>query len=154
MTDSELHVAAGQAIKFTVTAAALHDGSPELPVELIVNGYPVAQQMLKADGTTHDLKVSTSLTESSWVAIRQFPHAHTNPIYVVVANKPPRIMADRAKWCLAGVEQCWKSKQHTYAESEQADAKAAYEHARKLFAELISRTSYRRAESARTTLTC
>ena len=137
MAGSELHVAAGQAINFTLTAAALHDSSPELPVELIVNGYPVAQQMLKADGTTLDLKFSTSLTESSWVAIRQFPHAHTNPIYVVVDNKPPRILADSAKWCLTGVEQCWKSKQHTYAESEQADAKAAYDHARKVFADLF-----------------
>jgi hypothetical protein len=53
------------------------------------------------------------------VAVRQFPHAHANPIYVVVDKQPPRISVDSANWCLMGVDQCWSSKQHTYAESEQ-----------------------------------
>lgn len=137
LAGSEIHIAAGQAIEFKVTAAARQDTSADLPLELIVNGYPVRQQKLSTDGNTTDLKFSATLTESSWVAVRQFPHAHTNPIYIVVDKQPPRISIDSARWCLMGVDQCWKSKQHTYAESEQADAEAAYEHARKVFTEMI-----------------
>ena len=44
---------------------------------------------------------------------------------------------DSIRWCLAGVEQCWKSKQSVYAVDEQADAEAAYEHARKIYSDLI-----------------
>ena len=139
MAGSEIRVTAGQAIDFKITAAALQVSSPDLPLELIVNGYPVAQQTLKADGTTQAVTFSQSLTESSWVAIRQFPHAHTNPIYVVVDNQPPRVSVDSATWCLMGVDQCWSSKQSTYALSEQDDARAAYDHARKVFADRLSR---------------
>lgn len=140
MAGSELHITAGQSIDFKLTAAARQNGSPELPVELIVNGYPIAQQLLKADGTTRDLKFSTELKESCWVAVRQFPHAHTNPIYVVVDNKPQSISVESANWCLMGAEQCWRSKQNTYALREQEDARAAYDHARKVFTDLIRRS--------------
>lgn len=40
--------------------------------------------------------------------------------------------------CLAGVEQCWKSKQYSYAEDVQVDAKAAYDHARKVYQKLVA----------------
>jgi hypothetical protein len=139
MAGSEIRVTAGQAVNFEVTVAALQDRSPELPLELIVNGYPVAQQTLKADGTAQEVTFSQSLTASSWVAIRQFPHAHTNPIYVVVDGQPPRVSVDSATWCLMGVDQCWSSKQSTYALSEQGDARAAYDHAREVFADILSR---------------
>ena len=43
-----------------------------------------------------------------------------------------------ARWCLAGVEQCWKSKQKFYAATEQDDARAAYDHARMVYRQLIS----------------
>jgi len=137
---SEIHVTGEQTIDFTVAAAALQDDSPDLTFELVVNGYPVEQKMLTADGTTRNLKFSTTLSHSSWVAVRQFPHAHTNPINVVVDKQPQQISMDSAKWCLMGVDQCWKSKQHTYAESEQADAVAAYQHARKVYTKMISQT--------------
>ena len=57
---------------------------------------------------------------------------------MIVDDKPVRGSVDSVRWCLAGVEQCWKSKQNTYAEAEQEDAKAAYEHARQVYTQLIS----------------
>ena len=134
---SELKLDQPREVSFSLNAAARVDGTDALQAELIVNGYPVASQNLKADGSATDITFRHSVSESCWVAVRVFPHAHTNPIYVVVAGKPVRGSVDSARWCLAGVEQCWKSKQKTYAEDEQADARAAFDHARKAFGQLI-----------------
>jgi hypothetical protein len=106
-------------------------------VELIVNGYPVAEQKVRADGEQRTLKFKATLDRSSWVAVRVTPHAHTNPVYVLVDDKPIRANAASARWCLAGVEQCWLTKQKTYAPAEQADAVAAYEHARQAYQRII-----------------
>ncbi|MEL6109181.1 MAG: CehA/McbA family metallohydrolase [Planctomycetota bacterium] len=135
---SEMRLDGGREIDFTVEAAARIQGKTEVNVELVVNGYPVAQQTMKADGTTRTVRFSQPIERSSWVTIRVFPHAHSNPIYVVVDDKPIRGTIDSARWCLAGVEQCWASKQNTYAAAEQEDAVEAYEHARKVYANLIS----------------
>ena len=134
---SELQLDSGEEVVFKISVAAKLDENHELPIELIVNGYPVESKSIPSDGTTQNLAFKLPLKKSSWVAIRAFPNAHTNPIYVVVDGKPVRGLVDSIRWCLAGVEQCWKSKKSTYAESEQADAKAAYDHARKIFSDLM-----------------
>ncbi|WP_182868088.1 CehA/McbA family metallohydrolase [Stieleria mannarensis] len=133
----ELQVNSGDSIGLSVTAAARLPGSPEVPVELIVNGYPVQKQLLRADGGLQELSFEAKVQESQWVAIRVFPHAHTNPIYVVCDGKPIRGPIASIRWCLAGVDQCWKSKQPTYAEAEQQEAEAAYEHARTFYRRLL-----------------
>ena len=137
MNGSELKLDAPQDVSFTLDAGALVEDEIEVVAELIVNGYPVASQNLRADGSLQHVTFEHAITSSSWVAVRVFPHAHTNPIYVVVDDQPVRGTVDSARWCLAGVEQCWKSKQNTYADAEQADAVAAYEHARRVFGELV-----------------
>ena len=101
-----------------VTVAARLDGAPELPVELIVNGYPVAEQKIRADGKEQTLEFKAKLDQSSWVAVRVSPHAHTNPVYVIKDGKPIRANEASARWCLAGVEQCWATKERTYAQAE------------------------------------
>ncbi|MEO1528657.1 MAG: CehA/McbA family metallohydrolase [Planctomycetota bacterium] len=138
---SELKLEEREAVTFEVEAAALINGKESAEVELVVNGYPVARQLLKADGQTRSIKFQYAFDASSWATVRVFPHAHTNPIYVVVDEQPIRGTIDSARWCLAGVEQCWKSKQPTYAAAEQADAEAAYEHARSVYASIVAEGS-------------
>jgi hypothetical protein len=125
-------------VTFSVSAAMRADHSQEIPVELIVNGYAVQTQIIPADGNIHPLSFDLELEQSSWVAIRCFPFAHTNPIYVVLEEEP--ILPSRASllWCLMGVEQCWTSKQRTYAIDEQEDARKAYQHARETYSRLLS----------------
>ncbi|MEE2990446.1 MAG: CehA/McbA family metallohydrolase [Planctomycetota bacterium] len=135
---SELKLDEPREVSFTLDAAALIEGKDEVQVELIVNGSPVASSNLQADGVLGTIAFKHTLQESSWVAVRVFPHAHTNPIYVVIGGTPVRGSVDSARWCLAGVEQCWKSKQKFYAAAEQADAEAAYDHARMVYRQLIS----------------
>ena len=70
-------------------------------VELIVNGAVVAAQMVPADGAVHELDFGSGIpiSESSWVALRQLPQLHTNPVIVKVAGKPVRASARSARWC-------------------------------------------------------
>ena len=134
---SELKLARPTEVRFSVNAAARFEGQKELTAELIVNGYPVAEKAFMPNGELQEITFAHELQSSSWVAIRVFPNAHTNPIFVVIDDQPVRGTLDSARWCLAGVQQCWKSKQHTYATDEQDDAKAAYEHAKKVYESLL-----------------
>ncbi len=107
--------------------------SREVPVEVVVNGFPVARRMLQADGSVKELTFEIDVPHSSWVALRILPSAHTNPIFVIVDGRPVRASRRSVAWCLKSVDQCWTSKQATYDADEQEDARAAYEHARAVY---------------------
>jgi hypothetical protein len=115
--------------------SALEEGLSDktVEVELIANGYPVAKTHIKADGSLQEVQFTVEVAKSSWLALRIHPHAHSNPFFVIVDGKPIRATRASAEWCLRCVEQCWKEKQRTYDLDEQADARAAYEHARKAY---------------------
>lgn len=109
----------------------------KVAVELIVNGYPVAQQEVAADGVIRTVEFETKVGRSSWVALRIFPSSHTNPIFVMVGDKPIRASERSARWCLEGVDKCWSQKQRFIKADEMADAKAAYAHARDTYRRLL-----------------
>jgi hypothetical protein len=112
--------------------------SRNVKVEAIVNGEPVAEKVIAADGKLQDVTFDgIKIDRSSWVAMRIFPSSHTNPIFVVVGGKPIRASKRSAEWCLKGVDQCWNSKQRFYAPREMNDAKAAYEHARQTYRRIV-----------------
>ena len=92
---------------------------------------------MSADGTIHDLKFKTRIDQSSWVAIRILPSSHTNPIFVVVEEKPVRASAESAKWCLAGVKNCRNQKRRFIKPDELADFEAAYDHAEQVYQQII-----------------
>lgn len=110
----------------------------EVPVELIVNGSPVAKQTLVADGRLRDLTFDTTIERSSWLAVRILPSSHSNPIWVLVAGKPVRASRRSAEWCHKGVDQCWSQKQRFIKPEELEQAKADYEHARRTYQKLLS----------------
>jgi hypothetical protein len=112
---------------------AVGEDGGELPVELVVNGLPVAAKAIPANGSSRELSFEVPLERSSWVAVRTFPFAHTNPIFVLVGGQPIRASRLSAEWCLRGVDQCGKVKQPTYAQSEAKEAERAYEHARAVY---------------------
>lgn len=107
-------------------------------VEIVVNGYAVAEKVIVADGTPQDLSLDVKFDKSSWVAARVFPSSHTNPVFVMIGGQPIRASKRSAQWCLDGVDQCWKEKQKFYAAGEMADAKAAYEHARLMYRKIVA----------------
>lgn len=109
-----------------------------IPVELIVNGVPVEKKEIVADGKWQDLKFTYSIQKSSWVAIRIYESAHTNPIFVIVDGKP---IAEKksAQWCRDAVDQCWKMKKDQFRSEEMAAAQQGYDHARKVYDEIIKK---------------
>jgi hypothetical protein len=112
--------------------------SREVPVEVVVNGYPVARQNLVADGQMRELSFDVRIERSSWVALRILPSAHTNPIFVLVGNQPIRASRRSAKWCLEGVDQCWSQKERFIKADEQEEARKAYDHARVIYRRLLA----------------
>ena len=44
---------------------------------------------------------------SSWVALRQFPPLHTNPVDVRVGGAPIRASRRSALWCVGVIDQLW-----------------------------------------------
>jgi hypothetical protein len=123
-------------IRLTAKVAARLDGK-SVPLEAIVNAYPVAKKEIVADGSLQEISLDVPVERSSWVALRLFPSAHTNPVFVTVGDKPIRASRRSAEWCLRGVDQCWKEKQQFYAQAEQEEAARAYEHAREVYRRLV-----------------
>ncbi len=111
--------------------------SREVPVEVIVNGQPVATQNIVADGKLRYIMFYVKIDRSSWVALRILPSSHTNPIFVLVGDKPIRASKRSVEWCLKGVDQCWSQKQRFIAQAEMEDAKAAYDHARDTYRKIL-----------------
>jgi hypothetical protein len=120
-------------LSFEIDAASKHTGKEEVDVELVFNGEVVESKKLSTDGKVRRLSFSKmDPKRSGWYAVRIFPHAHTNPIWIIKNGKPIREKSS-LEWCLAGVDQCWKQKQKTYAAAEMKDAEEAYEHARQVY---------------------
>ena len=118
--------------------AARAGESREVPVEVVVNGYPVASKKIMADGQLRDLTFEVKVERSSWVALRILPSSHTNPIFVLVDGKPIRASKRSAEWCLKGVDQCWSQKERFYKSAEMEEAKLAYAHARETYKKILA----------------
>ena len=109
----------------------------KVPVEVIVNGHPVARQEILADGHLEDLTFDVPVSRSSWVALRILQSSHTNPIFIEIGGQPIRASVKSAEWCAAGVKQCRSQKERFMDADEKADFHAAYDHAGKVYEALI-----------------
>lgn len=114
--------------------------SRKVKVELIVNGRAVSSKEITADGAWNDIEFDYQIEKSSWVATRIFPSSHTNPIFVTVDNAPIRDKQS-LEWCLRAVDQCWKEKRKQIRRSEMENAKAAYDHARRVYSERLKQAA-------------
>ena len=102
-------------------------------VEVVVNGRAVASREVPADGREHALELTVPIDRSAWVALRQFPQLHTNPVNVIVAGRPIRASRESAQWAIACIDQLWRARAKRIAEGERADAAKAYEEARAIY---------------------
>ena len=106
--------------------------SRKVPVELIVNGVAVERQEVEANGTMRELKFSTTIDRSSWVAIRVLPSSHTNPVWVTVGDAPVRERRS-IEWCLKAVDLCEQQKTGRVRLEERGEMARAYEYARQQY---------------------
>jgi hypothetical protein len=109
----------------------LHEGTPQpidrRRVEAVVNGKVVYSTEIPADEKLHLLQFDAPITESSWVAVRQFPQVHTNPVRVIVGGKPIRASRRSALWSIACIEQLWRLRGQGIAPQERDEAKKTFD---------------------------
>jgi hypothetical protein len=105
----------------------------ERVVELIVNGKVAASRTVRADGREHAIEFEVPVERSSWIAIRQFPQLHTNPVNVIVAGKPIRASKESAQWALGCIDQLWRVRGERIAAHERVEARKAYDEARAIY---------------------
>jgi hypothetical protein len=167
-SSGDIHLAAPGKVKVTLKAAAYlpvnpneeirklpYDQKPywdverarsgnsrEVPVEIVVNGKVLANKNIVADGKVNDLEFEVPVSESSWIAARVLPAAHTNPIFALVGGKPVRASKRSAQWCFDAVNQCWTQKAPRIAVGELGSAKKAYDHARAVYRQLIDESTH------------
>lgn len=163
---SELRLAAPAQVRVTANVAALLDETPDdsirglrydqkpywelerarigksrkVPLELVINGKGVARQEIQADGVLRPVSFDYKVEASSWVALRILPSSHTNPIFVLLADKPVRASRKSAEWCLRAVDQCWSQKVAKIRLEERGDAERAYEFARQAYRQRLQET--------------
>ena len=116
--------------------------SREVPVEIIVNGKAIAQRKIVADGHVHRLELEVPIAESSWIAARVLPAAHTNPVFAIVGGRPIRASRRSAEWCLNAVNQCWTQKAPRMKAADLVEGRQAYDHARDVYRKLIGESEH------------
>ena len=114
------------------------ENSRKVPIEVIVNGYPISQQEIIANGKLQDIEFEVPIHYSSWIALRILPSSHTNPVFVIVDNKPIRASKRSAQWCLEGVKKCRKEKLRFMGKDEIDDFNMTYDHAEMVYKNIIN----------------
>jgi len=102
-------------------------------VELVVNGRAVAVQEVPADNEPHEVRFTVPINRSSWVALRQFPQLHTNPVNVIIGGRPIRVSQSSARWCIATIEQLWRARSRIISEAERDEAHKTFQQAIELY---------------------
>lgn len=98
-------------------------------LEVIVNGVAVASKEVPADDKEHDVTFDIPIAKSSWVALRQFPQMHTNPVNVLVDKAPIRASRKSAQWCGGTIEQLWRVRENVIAPNERPEAQKTFQKA-------------------------
>ncbi|MBI4601894.1 MAG: exo-alpha-sialidase [Planctomycetes bacterium] len=98
-------------------------------VEVVWCGRVAASARVPADARPHALRFEVPAPRSGWLALRQFPQLHTNPVDVIVGGKPIRASRRSARWCAEAVELLWESRHRFIAEPEREEARRAYDRA-------------------------
>lgn len=106
-------------------------------VELIVNGQVADSINIPADDQIHDVEFNAKIDRSSWVAIRQFPQMHTNPINVIVDNKPIRASKQSALWCLGVIDQLWRVRGPELPADERVEARKTFDKAIGMYKKIL-----------------
>lgn len=111
--------------------------SRQVIVELIVNGQPVEARAVEADGRVQPLRFAYRPTGSCWIALRVMNAAHTNPVWVTVADAPVRVKKS-AQWCRAAVDQCWQQKVIRIRQAERDEEAQLYDRARRFYDRMLA----------------
>ena len=108
----------------------------KVQVELVVNDRVAQSKLIMADGSLQDVSFDVPVTQSSWMAFRILPAAHTNPIFIVVNERQICTSSASAQWALDAVRQCWSQKERQISLDERPTARSAYDRAEQVYEQL------------------
>jgi len=123
----------GDTVHFHDTVAGRPYAGGKRKIEVIVNGRPVGVREVPADDQAHEVQFTVNVDRSSWVAVRQFPQLHTNPVNVIVAGQPIRASRRSAQWAAACIEQLWRTREKNIAPAERAEASQTFDAAKEIY---------------------
>ena len=109
-------------------------------VEIIFNGQSVAKQSVPADGQIHKLAFDVMIPHSGWMALRHFPQLHTNPVNIIVANKPIRASKASARWCEQTIELLWRNRERNIIPAEREEARQTFERAKARYRQIADQS--------------
>jgi hypothetical protein len=112
----------------TAVGGTVRPGDKRL-VALIVNGKAIASKWVPADDHIHELTFTVPIARSSWIALRNMPQLHTNPVNVLVGGRPIRASRASALWCVDCIQQLWRARSGVIAAEERAQAEATFQRA-------------------------
>ncbi|HUF64140.1 MAG TPA: CehA/McbA family metallohydrolase [Verrucomicrobiales bacterium] len=98
-------------------------------VEIVVNGSAVDAARVPGDGLSHPLRFEIPVECSSWIALRQFPQLHSNPVTILVGDQALRASRRSALWCAESTRLLWENRHGFIAEEEREEARASYDRA-------------------------
>lgn len=102
-------------------------------IELVVNGRPQQEQIVPADGKLHTLEFQVPMAHSGWIALRQFPQLHTNPVEVNVGGRPIRASRQSALWAIECIDQLWRARANAIAPAEREEARTTFERVKGIY---------------------
>ena len=85
----------------------------------------ITSRRVPADGKQHKLRFEIPVSQSSWVAMRQFPQLHTNPVNVLVGDRPIRASRQSVQWCIEATRLLWTNRNSYISDTEKQTARQA-----------------------------
>jgi len=118
-------------------------------VEVVVNGQSIASKKVPADDQSHELEFLVRIDRSSWIAVRHFPQMHTNPVNVLIGDKPIRASRQSALWCIGSIEQLWQVRNEKISLQEREEARRTFSKAIDRYREIASEATENESQTTR-----
>ncbi len=116
-------------------------GTQSVSVEIVVNGRVVASKALPADGSERKISFDIPIQQSSWVALRLMGAAHTNPVFVLVDNKPIRASRSSVEWNMRSLMEAYEAATASGSGGEEQNVRAAYQYAYAVYQKILTETT-------------
>ena len=108
--------------------------------KIVVNGRVAASKPVPADGTLQNLAFSIPIERSSWVALRLMGAGHSNPVFVLVDNKPVRASRASVEWSQRALLQAYDAESSRWSPEDAPVAAAAFQYAYEIYGGILNET--------------
>ncbi|HVI27933.1 CehA/McbA family metallohydrolase [Hansschlegelia sp.] len=119
---------------------ARYGATRSVTVEIVVNGRVAASKPVPADGSLHTMTFAAPIERSSWVALRLMGAGHSNPVFVLVDNKPVRASRTSVEWSQRALLQAYDAESRQWSPADAPVAAAAFQYAYEIYGGILKET--------------